>query len=609
MSEVFAELNERGDRCILNFRYDEGTKNKIKYNVPGARFVPRDKGGPYWQLPLDLASMRILREQFGKKLILGDALKAWGREAVGQERKMRSLAVADDYPPEEMKLYRKLPKMLLGDKKIGWPGLRPYQRADIMFLSAQKGAMNLNEQRLGKTPEIIGSIFEADAENEPILIVGLQKSLDSVWRYEFERFTHLPVFTFNGNTSSTLRAKALAAVEDLLDDGLPFVFATTADMIRRGLPDGLELAIEWGTMVIDEFHKTGLAEPKNVFPKKAINIRAKRKYAMSGTPMGGKPIKLWGALHYLHPDSFTSKWRWAEQWLDVTKGYDNHRNIGGIKHGKEDDFYAALAPYAVRRLRTEVLPQLPPKQHVNVWCGMSKKQRAQYDVFAADAEIRIDEYHLSATSVLAEYTRLKQFANARCEVEILSRDFDTGEVEMKVVPTFDSGKLPELLERLIEQGIDPDDPAGTSQAIVCSQFREHIEMVSRWLTEQGIKNALFTGKTNKRESERIQKAFKAGNDNEGLRVCCMVTTMGVGITLDNVETVHVVDETWNPDDGEQVTDRAINTTRNHQVSVFWYRSKNSIEEYIYGVTSEKAEVNKEILDLRRQGFRATGGVK
>jgi hypothetical protein len=89
MSEVFAELNERGDRCILNFRYDEGTKNKIKYNVPGARFVPRDKGGPYWQLPLDLASMRILREQFGKKLILGDALKAWGREAVGQERKMR----------------------------------------------------------------------------------------------------------------------------------------------------------------------------------------------------------------------------------------------------------------------------------------------------------------------------------------------------------------------------------------------------------------------------------------------------------------------------------------------------------------------------------------
>lgn len=180
---------------------------------------------------------------------------------------------------------------------------------------------------------------------------------------------------------------------------------------------------------------------------------------------------------------------------------------------------------------------------------------------------------------------------------------------MKVIPTFDSGKLPELLERLLEQGIDPAEPEGTSQAIVSSQFREHIEVVSAWLTEQGVPNAILSGKTNKKESERIQRAFKAGEDNDGLRVCCIVTTMGVGITLDNVETVHMIDETWNPDDGEQLTDRAINTTRNHQVTVFWYRSRDSIEEYIYDVTATKADINRDILDLRRQGFRATGGVK
>lgn len=599
MPQVFAELNKRGDRCIISFQFDSRTKDLVK-STPGARFVPRDKGGPHWTLPLDLTSMRILRQKFGNGLVLGEALKEWGRGAVGQERQLRSLSTADDFPLEEMKLYKKLPEF------GRW--LRPYQRADIVFLAKTEGAINLNQQRLGKTLEVIGTIYEADLEGGFHLIVGLQKSLDSVWRYEFERWTDIPVFTFSGETNSTDRAKMIVAVERCLDAGDPFVFATTADMIRRGLPDGLELAVDWTTFVIDEFHKTGLAEPKNVFPKKCANIKAERRYAMSGTPMGGRPIKLWGALHFLHPNQFTSKWRWAEQWLEVTTGYANHKKIGGIKPGLEDEFYAAFAPYAVRRLREEVLPDLPAVIPSDVWCGMTKKQADQYKVFARDAEIRIDEYHLSATSVLAEYTRLKQFANARCEVEILSRDMETGEVDMKVVPTFDAGKLPYLYENLIGQGIDPEDPAGTSQAIVASQFREHAEMISRWLTDHKISNALFTGKTNKRESERIQRAFKAGNDSEGLRVVVMVTTMGVGITLDNVETVHLYDETWNPDNEEQVIDRSINTTRNHQVTAFHYRSRDSIEEYIYNVASEKADINKEILDIRRQGFRATGKV-
>lgn len=600
MTRVLAELNERGDRCLLTFQYDATTKDRIK-SVPGSKFVDRTKGGPYWQLPLDLTSMRILREKLGDELVLGDRLREWGRTAVASERNLRTLAVADDFPLEDMELYGKLPKL------AEW--LRPYQRADIAFLASTKGALNLNEQRLGKTPETIGVIYEAGLEDGQHLIVGLQKSLDSVWRYEFERWTDLPVFTFSGSSNGTSRAKTFAAVERLVIAGEPFVFCTTADMIRRGLPDGLELAVEWTTMTVDEFHKTGLPEIKNKFSQKAAKIQAQRKFAMSGTPMGGKPIKLFGALQYLDGDRFSSKWRWADQWLDVEEvwvGARKHKKVGGIKKGKEDEFYAALASFAVRRLRTEVLKELPPKQYVDVWCEMTPTQRRQYDTFAADAEIRIDEYHLSATSVLAEYTRLKQFSNARCEIEILSRDMESGDIEMKVVPTMDSGKLDPLFENLIGQGIDPDDPTGISQAIVCSQFREHAIMISNYLTEKKIQNALFTGKTSKRESDRIQAAFKADADHEGLRVCCMVTTMGVGITLDNVETIHTFDETWVPDDEDQVSDRAINTTRNHQVTVFRYRSKNGIEEYIEGITMDKARINKEILDLRRQGFRATG---
>jgi Zierdtviridae DNA helicase len=593
---VFAELNERGDRMAVYFRYDEGLVRMIK-TLPGARFVPPEKGGPYWSLPLDLDIGRQLRDIAGKALSLGDALTAWGKEQVARERNLGALATADDWPLEELKVADKLPE--LAEELLAQ---RAYQRADVKYLSTTS-ALNLLEPRLGKTIETIAAIFEGDLEDGPHLVIAPQKACDSVWRMEWERWADIPVYVYTGETKMNDRAKALAAIERHLQADQAFVLCTTADMIRRGLPDDLDTGIEWNTITIDEFHKTGLPETKNVFPKKAGLLRAKRKYALSGTPMGGKPIKIWGALHWLDPKQHPSKWRWADQWLVVTPGYQNHKVIGGIKPGREESFYRALAPYAVRRLREEVLPQLPPIQHVDVWCDMTEKQRIQYVKFHTDAEIRIDEYHLSATNILAEYTRLKQFSNARCTVEIISEDEETGWVEMKVKPTFDSGKLAVLLEKLAESGIDPDEPWGNSQAIVASQFRETTDMVYNWLNDQGIKCVRITGKVSKEESELAQRVFKAENDSDGYRVCCMVTTLGVGITMDNVETVHMLDETWSPDDQTQLIDRAVNTTSNHQVTAFTYRSKDSIEQYIQNLVFSKREMNKKVLDSLRQQFR------
>lgn len=604
--EAFAELDDKGARVEVYFRYSGDAVDAIK-RVPGSKFVPRDKGGPFWRLPMDITSMRRLREEFGDGLQLGRALINWAKVAVREEEKMKAIAVADDWPLEELLIYKKLPAL------AKW--LRPYQRADVKFL-ASTSALNLLEPRLGKTAETICAIYEAEIEDGPHLIVAPQKSLDSVWRMEFERWTGLPVFSFSGDTSKEDRGHIFKQVESFLMKGEPFVFATTADMIRRGLPDSLELEIVWNSFTIDEFHKTGLPEIKNIFPTKAADIRiteAGRKWALSGTPMSGKPIKLWGGLHFLYPDRFTSKWRWVDQWLETEevmgRGSKKHKKILGIKEDREEQFYEMLSPYAVRRLRTEVLPDLPPKQWVDVWCSMSRAQRKQYDIFQRDAEIRIEEYLLTSTSILAEYTRLKQFSDARQEVEVLGFDDETGHVEMKLKPTFDSGKLPELLQRLNEQGIDPDEPEGTSQAIVFSQFREVIDMVYNYLTEKGIKCIKITGKVTKRESEQAQRVFKSGNDSEGFRVCLMVTTIGVGLTLDNVETLHGLDETWVPDDQEQVTDRALNTTRNHQVTVFMYRSKDSIEEDIYLLTGEKAAMNKKVLDTLRNRMKKKAGVK
>jgi SNF2 family DNA or RNA helicase len=368
-----------------------------------------------------------------------------------------------------------------------------------------------------------------------------------------------------------------------------------------------------------------------LFSKAAMDANSERRFALSGTPMGGKIENLFPILKWLEPKVYSSKWDWANQWLVVTRQQVVTRggkmrtfmDVGGIKPGLEEKFYESLAPHFVRRLRSEVLPQLPPKQYIDVPCVMTPKQRKQYKQFATDAEVRIEERRLTATGILAEYQRLKQFADAYCD-RIDSTDIEchkckgTGYFEgascfrcqgtgvwtvLHPIPSPDSGKLEPLLERLAESGIDPKEPTGDTQVVIASQFKEMIDMVHRHLNEIGIPAEKMTGDTRSNERDRIRKVFQAG---EGPRVLCMTTgTGGVAIELNRASEIHILDETWDPDDQEQLEDRLIDTNKEHQVTCLYYRMQDSIDEYIQRVTEGKAVTNKVILDLRRQGFRAT----
>lgn len=591
--QAFAELTESGDRCEVHFRYSEDAVAAMNRLKPlGARFVGPNNGGPLWVLPLDLVIMRRLREEFGNNLELGAALVAWGRKEVAREIKLKTLSVLDDVPLKELKISKKLPKL------AKW--FRPYQRADVKFMSTTS-CLNLLEPRLGKTTEVIGALFECDLEDGPHLVVAPKSTLDTVWRMEIERWTDHTVVTYSGDLSTEEKAEAERTVERCLRDGKPFWFVTTANMVRRGSFPQLK---EWNSFTIDEFHKTGLPVPGNSFPKEAKKVKAQRKFGLSGTPMGGKPVKLFGALQWLAPEKFTSKWRWAAQWLVIENTWGNHKAIGSIVPGREDDFYESLAPYAVRRLRSEVVPQMPDTQWIDVWCDMTDKQAVQYRTFHEQAEVRIEEYHLTATSILAEYTRLKQFANHMCTVEVLSVDEETGYINMKVKATEECGKIPYLLQNLAERGIDVDDPDGDDQAIVASQFRETAEMIHAYLNRYGIPCEIISGKVHQRERNRIQADFQAGK----VRVAVLVTAAaGVGITLSKASDVHILDETWNPDDQTQLTDRAVDISRHHQVTALVYRSNGTIEQYIKKVNDEKFDINKNILDLRRQIAKAYRG--
>lgn len=603
--EAFAELNEAGDRIEVVFPYDPAAVKAVK-SVPGARFIPRDKGGPKWQLPLDLTSARMLREAFGAGLELGEAVKRWGRTAVRREANLTELSRQDDAQLE------RLPNVL--PELSEW--LRPYQRADVAFL-AQAEAINSNQPGLGKTAEIIGSIFEAGTDKGSQLVIAPKTSLEVVWLAELTKWQKHPVLLTSGNDSKEKREATIAQAVEMNSKDEPFWLVLNPHMVRyerdktqpKIVEEGHEryplvpvypelFEIVWANVILDEYHKMGITNDKAIMHKTVKHLKRDKMLMMSGTPMGGKPIKLFAALKLIDPGKFTSKWRWAEQWLDISEvdggSTGMHKSIEGLRAGLEESFYKAHAPYLLRRTKLEVLKELPPKQHIFIECPMTDKQRKQYETVAAEAEIKIEEEHLSITGVLAEYMRLKQFSDARHTVRHLASG------ELKVAPTTDSGKLEMLRSLLEERGITGTDEAeGDEKVVVFSQFSQIVDMLEEWLNQHGIETAKITG--NVKERTKLVEEFQT---DAGPRVMLMTTGAGgVSINLDRASTVIFMDETWDPDDQEQAEDRVHRVSRMHQVTVYYLRSKDSIEQHIAAITGGKRLTNEQILDLHRKLFK------
>ena len=608
--KAFAEISENGRAIDVHFRYSPEAVAAIKWQpeinsgIPGARFVPKDKGGPLWRIPLDLESGKRLREVFGAGLSLGNALKAWGRDEVQKQRNLRSLANADDAKLNHLpKVHPDLAKFI---------GSRPYQRADIAMM-AQANVLNANQPGTGKTIEVLGSWIESKKWDEgPHLVIAPVRSLENVWAIEAE-WTGLDVYTAEDPTE---RRRVVAEGMSRAMDGEPVVICVNPDMIRlKKIWDQKKdadkpppktwamkdvkgniydfandlnrqlLTLGWKTATIDEFHKMGLSNRWSLLSMGMSMVDAELKAALSGTPMGGRPRKLWAILNWLEPQEYTSEWRWIGQWLEVDdNGYG--KTVGGIQPGREDEFYTAHARHLVRRLKRDALPGLPPKVEIIVKCKMSPAQKKQYREFEKNAEIRIEEERLSATNVLAEYTRLKQFANAKQEL----RSGDPW-------PTTDSGKLDQLMEKLDEEGIRKDEPEPGARAIVGSYSSRMAVTVYEYLLKAGIDCGLITGDT--KDTKSIIKRFKDGQDRPYV-IVMTIQTGGVSLNLEEAGSMHALDESWNPDDEEQFFDRGDRGSRETPLKCYIYRTKGTIQEYIAEVSAGKKVTNRNVLDLRRE---------
>lgn len=381
---------------------------------------------------------------------------------------------------------------------------------------------------------------------------------------------------------------------------------------------------EWSAIIVDEAHNALITDKSQAykqtltrrgFSKLATKPGGKR-IAISGTPFRGKPQNLWGILNWLFPDTYKSYWKWAERWFEIQKGYFGGVEDMSLKETSKKAFYKSIQPIMIRRTKAEVAPDLPPKMYagslppgisydhpsqkeglVGHWLEMEPKQQRAYEEMEEFATAALDNGTLVANGVLAELTRLKQFATSygKLDTRIDSEGFE--------VPTFSpslpSNKLTWLLEFLQELGIDGKYHKDTRKVVVASQFTSIINSFAEEIEKKlkGVKVLKITGAVNMNDRQDAVDKFQ--HDDAYPILMLNTKAGGVALTLDRADDIVILDETFIPDDQSQVEDRIHRVSRMHSVTVHYVRSIGTVEEKIAKKTIDRDNLQKQLLDGAR----------
>lgn len=614
-----------GNKIQLTMPYSKiGTARAKK--VRGAQWLPSKKR---WQYPLDYNTCVEIRKQvtdaMGVELQIGPELWKWA-----ENERDRLLAIPDPNSLERAELPVLEKAFPFAHEALN---NRPFQTVGVKFAAEHRRVVIADDPGLGKTIQTIGAVIESNIKG-PILIVAPKAAAELTWPQQIAYWAPGEHFTTLAGLKPSDRQKAIdlfqrkAYPEVGINTGQrqwlivnPYWIMVKAELDDKGnykrskheRDEGKGMGykmeeifdIEWSAVIIDESHDILIANTMNRKKWTQVRIGAEHlwyrdnpmKIAMSGTPMRGKKENFFGTLQWLKPEHYTSYWKWADRHFDVLEdGYS--RSVGGLKD--PDSFYGDLKEVMIRRTKAEVAKDLPAKIYggtrldpddeespVGVWLDMTGVQATQYASMLRDGAVNVEGGTMIANGILSEWTRLKQLATSAGKFR--------GE---KFVPAAPSNKMDWTLEFLAERGI-AKKPEGDGKVILVSQFSEVCKFMQDTLSAEGIPSFILTGDTPFKRRQEAMEAFQS--DSTAVRVFILSTKAGgVSLTLDAADDVVIWDETFIPDNQLQVEDRAHRVSRpDHQVSIWYLRTRGTIEEAIAATTGGRQGVMDLILDKSR----------
>lgn len=418
------------------------------------------------------------------------------------------------------------------------------------------GGVLADDMGLGKTLQTLAVLLDR-RDQGPALVIA-PTSVGFNWVREAQRFTpELKTHLYR----ETDRADFLSAV------GPGDLVVCSYGLALR---DEEALAkIDWGTLVMDEAQAVKNSRSKTAQAIGGFN--AKWSVALTGTPVENHLGELWSLFHLVSPGVFG--------------GWDNFRRRFALpieKHADDDarrSLAARLQPFVLRRTKSQVLTELPPRTEMNLYVDLSKEERAQYDRVRMSALGEVDQIAALPSvqdqrfKLLALLTRLRQFA---CHPGIVNKEWTGSSAKLD--------QLCETIQELKEEG---------HRALVFSQFTQHLAVIRSAFDRLGVSYQYLDGSTPAATRQQRVDAFQNGEGN-----CFLISLKagGTGLNLTGADYVIHMDPWWNPAVEDQATDRAHRMGQEKPVMVYRIIARGTIEEEILSLHESKRDLVAGVLE-------------
>ncbi len=439
--------------------------------------------------------------------------------------------------------------------------MRSYQVTGFKWLNSLSkyslGGILADDMGLGKTLQVI-SLLSSDRNSKPSIVV-CPTSLVYNWKSEIERFSpNISALIISGTSSE--RCDLISSINDY------DLILTSYDLVKRDIE--YYENYEFKYCILDEAQYIKNSSTQNA---KAVKLlKSEVRFALTGTPIENSLADLWSIFDFIMPGFL----------LSYSKFKDKYE-IPIVRNEDRDVLYRLnrqIQPFILRRLKKDVLKELPDKIETVTYAQM---EAVQNKLYAAELmklnkefknEIKENSYEKSQIKILSMLTRLRQIC---CDPALCFDNYDGG-----------SAKL-DLCMEIVKNSIE-----NNHKVLIFSQFTSMLRIIENNLKLNNIEYFVLTGAT--KSAERLDLANKFNIDKTSVFLISLKAG-GTGLNLTGADVVIHFDPWWNISAQNQATDRTHRIGQNNKVQVFKLITKNTIEEKIEKLQHSKKDLADSVI--------------
>ena len=522
--------------------------------VTGEELVYLPSGG-WAPLPVDWL------DQYGDRL--ADLLAA--RDSSGRVARHALFDLArlceelDHPPPPELEGLRSLIGDFDGIPEVEPPDdftgdLRSYQQEGLNWLNfiadAQMGGVLADDMGLGKTVQALCMV------RGKTLVVAPRSVLRN-WENEAKRFRPgLKVSIYHGPDRK-------------LDESANLIITTYA--LLRGDQEKLA-AKKWDVVILDEAQ--AIKNPQSQVAQAAFKVDADFRLTLTGTPVENRLDELWSQLHFVNPGLLGGRKDFDERYAQpISRG----------EKGTATHLRNRIRPFILRRLKSEVAPELPPRTEQVLRCQLTPSERSVYNTVRAATQAKVVD-QVGKGSVMAALEALLRLRQASCHSALVPGQ--------EAVVSSKVDLLIETLTSIISEG---------HKSLVFSQWTGLLDLIEPHLTHNEIEFVRLDGQTRNRQD--VVDVFQ-GSDGPPVMLISLKAG-GTGLNLTAADHVFLMDPWWNPAVEDQAADRTHRIGQDKPVLVYRMVAEDTVEERILALQARKRALAEAALGAADQAASIT----